>query len=71
MLVISVFVSKIRLNFHYKKMTEKMYYKVVEKHKSSVFEILKIGKAFRHVDFNSTIRKEIHLVVHILADHPN
>ena len=52
-------------------MTEKMYDKVVEKHKSSVFEILKIGKAFRHVDFNSTIRKEIHLVVHILADHPN
>ena len=35
MLVISIFVSKIRLNFHYKKMTEKMYDKVVEKHKKN------------------------------------
>ena len=58
MLVISIFVSKIRLNFHYKKITEKMYDKVVEKH----FQVLKIGKAFSHFDFNSTIRKKIRLV---------
>ena len=52
-------------------MTEKMYDKVFEKHKNSVFQILKIGKAFNHFDFNLTVRKKIHLVVQILADHPN
>ena len=39
-------------------MTKKMYGKVEEKHKNSVFQILKIGKAFGHFDFNSTIRKK-------------
>ena len=71
MLVISIFVGKIKLNFHYKKMTEKMYDKLLEKHKNSVFQILKIGKAFSHFDFNLTVRKKIHLIVQILADHPN
>ena len=84
MLVISIFVGKIKLNFHYKKMTEKMYDKLLEKHKNSVFQILKIGKAFSHFDFNSTIRKKIHLVVQLFGnkvierfpltshtDHPN
>ena len=84
MLVISIFVGKIRLNFHYKKMTEKMYDKLLEKHKNNVIQILKIGKAFSHVDFNSTIRKKIHLVVQLFGnkvierfpltshtDHPN
>ena len=49
-------------------MTEKMYDKVVEKHKNSVFQILKIGKAFSHFDFNSTIRKTIHLVVQLFGN---
>ena len=52
-------------------MTKKMYDKVVEKHKNNVFQTLKIGKAFSQFDFNSAIRKKIHLVVQILADHPN
>ena len=39
-------------------MTEKIYGKVVEKHKNSVFQILKIGKAFNRFDFNSTLRKK-------------
>ena len=58
MLVISIFVGKIRLNIHFKKMTKKMYGKLLEKHKNSVFQILKIGKAFSHFDFNSRIRKK-------------
>ena len=37
MLVISIF-GKNRLNFHYRKMTEKMYDKLLEKY--SVFQIL-------------------------------
>ena len=44
------------LNFHYEKMTEKMYDKLLEKY--SVFQILKIDKAFSHFDFNSTIREK-------------
>ena len=84
MIGIAVFVGKIRLNFHYKKMTKKMHGKLLEKHKNSVFQILKIGKAFSHFDFNSTIRKKIHLVVQLFGnkvierfpltshtDHPN
>ena len=62
-LVISIFVGKIELNFHYKKMTEKMYHKLIEKYKDSVFQILKIGKAFSNFGLNLTIRKKIHLVV--------
>ena len=58
MIGIAVFVGKIRLNFHYKKMTKKMHGKLLEKHKNSVFQILKIGKAFSHFDFNSRIRKK-------------
>ena len=30
-LVISIFIGKIKLNFHYKKMTENMYGKLLEK----------------------------------------
>ena len=65
-------------------MTGKMYDKLPEKHKNSVFDIIKIGKAFSHFDFNSTIRKKIHLVVQLFGnkvierfpltshtDHPN
>ena len=67
-LVISIFVGKIRLTFHYKKMSEKIYGKLLEKHKNSVFHISKIGKAFSHFDFNSTIRKKIHLVVQLFGN---
>ena len=58
MLVISIFVGKIKLNFQYKKMTEKKYYDLPEKYTDSVFLILKICKAFSNFDFNSTIRKK-------------
>ena len=40
-LVISIFVGKIKLNFHYKKMTEKMYDKLLEKYKNSFFSDFK------------------------------
>ena len=81
MLVISIFVGKIRSNFHCKKMTEKMYDKLLDKH---VFQISKTGKAFSHFDFDRTIWKKMHLVVHLFGnkiterfpltshtDHPN
>ena len=58
MLVISIFVCKIKLNFHYKKMTKKMYDNLLEKYKNSVFQILKICKAFSNFDFDLTIRKK-------------
>ena len=54
MLVFSIFVGKIKLNFHYKKMTEKIY----DKYKNGVFQILKIGKAFSHFGLNLTIGKK-------------
>ena len=63
MLLISIFVGKIRINFHDKKMTEEIYDKLLEKYKNSAFQILKIGKAFSNFDFNSTVRKKIHLAV--------
>ena len=47
-----VFVGKINLNFYYKKMTEKMYDNLQEKYISSVFQILKICKAFSNFDFS-------------------
>ena len=45
-----------------------MYEKLLEKHKNSVFQTVKIGKAFIHFDFNSTIRKKIHLVVQLFGN---
>ena len=66
MLVISIFVGKIMLNFHYKKMTEKMYDKLLEKCKNSVFQILKIGKAFSHFALNFTIGKKYTCLCHYL-----
>ena len=84
MLVISIFDGKIKLNFQYKKMTEKMHYNFLEKYKNSVFHILKICKAFSNFDFNSTIRNKIHWDVQLFgnklierisltsqAEHPN
>ena len=40
-----------------------MYSNLQKKYKNSVFQILKICKAFSNFDFNSTIRKKIHWVV--------
>ena len=64
MLVISIsckfFVGKIKLNIHCKKMTEEMYDNLQDKYKISVFEILKICKAFNNFDFNWTIRRKTH-----------
>ena len=53
-----VIVGKIKLNFHYKKMTEKMYENLQEKYKNSVFQNLKVCKALSNFDFNSAIRKK-------------
>ena len=44
-----VFVGKIKSNFPYKKMTEKMYDNLPEKYKNSVFQILKTCNAFRNL----------------------
>ena len=49
-------------------MTEKMYDNVQQKYKNSVFQILKICKAFSNFDFNSTIRKKTHWVVQLLGN---
>ena len=73
MLVISIFfgktiVDKIKLNFHYKKMAEKMYEDLPEKYKNCVFQILKICKAFSNFNFNSTIRKKIHWALQLFGN---
>ena len=39
-------------------MTEKMNDNLQEKYKNSVFQILKVCKAFSNFDFNSTNRKK-------------
>ena len=49
-------------------MTIKMYDKLLEKYKNSVFQILKIGKAFSHFDFKSPIKKKIHLVAQLFKN---
>ena len=53
---LSVFVGKIKLNFYYKKITDKMYDNMKGKYKNNVFQILKICKVFNSFDFSSTIR---------------
>ena len=58
-----------KINFHYKKMTEKMYDKLLEKYKNSVFQILKIGKAFSHFDLNSTIKKQTHSLAQLFENY--
>ena len=57
------FLGKIKLNFQYKKITEKMYYNLLEKYNISLFLILTLCKAFSNFGFNLTIRKKIHWVV--------
>ena len=59
---------KIKLNFHYKRMTEKMYDNLQEKYKNSIFQILKICKGFSNFDFNSKITKKIHWVAQLLGN---
>ena len=49
-------------------MTDKMYDNLQGKYKNSVFQILKICKAFGNFDFNSTIKKKIHWVVQLLEN---
>ena len=72
MLVISIsrlfFVGKIKLNFYYKEMTEEMYNNLQEKYKKSVFQILKVCKAFSNFDFKPAIRKIIHWVVQLFGN---
>ena len=45
-----------------------MYDNLQEKYKNSVFQILKINKAFSSFDFNSTIRKKVHWVVQLFGN---
>ena len=45
-----VFVSKTKFNFHYKKMTKKIYDNLQEKYKSM--------ETFSNFDFNSTVRQK-------------
>ena len=49
-------------------MTEKMYDNLQEKYKNSIFQILKICKAFSNFDFNLTIRKKIRWVVQLFGN---
>ena len=60
-----VFVSKIKLNFCYKKMIEKMYDNLQEKYKNSVFQILKICKQL----FGNKVIERFSLTSQI--EHPN
>ena len=41
-----VFVDKVILNFHYKKITKKMYDNLQQEYKISVFQILKYANCF-------------------------
>ena len=45
-----------------------MYDNLQEKYRNSVFQILKINKAFSNFDFNSTIRKKVHWVVQLFGN---
>ena len=62
------FVGKIELNFHYKKMTDKMSDNLREKYKISVFQILHLCKVFNNFGFSLTIRGKLHLVVQFLGN---
>ena len=62
------FVGKIELNFHYKKMTDKMSDNLREKYKISVFQILHLCKVFNNFGFSLTIRGKMHWVVQVLGN---
>ena len=49
-------------------MTEKVQDNLQQKYKNSVFQILKICKAFPSFDFKSTVRKKIHWVVQLFGN---
>ena len=49
-------------------MTEKMYDNLQENYKSSVFQILKICKAFSNFDFDLTIKKKVYWVVQLFGN---
>ena len=49
-------------------MTEKMYHNLRETYRESVFQILKISKAFSNFDFNSTIKKKLHWIVELFGN---
>ena len=57
-----VFVKKIKLNFRYKKMTEKLYDNLQEKYKIHISDYknmqIKNFWAFSNFSFNSTVRKK-------------
>ena len=64
-----VFIGKIKLNFHYKKMTEKMYNNLLQEiYKNNVLLILKECKALRNFEFISSIIKKIHWVVQLIGN---
>ena len=49
-------------------MTEKMYGNLQENYKSSVFQILKICKAFSNFDFDLTVTKKVYWVVQLFGN---
>ena len=64
-----VFIGKIKLNFHYKKMTEKMYNNLLQEiYKNNVLLILKECTALRNFEFISSIIKKIHWVVQLIGN---
>ena len=49
-------------------MTEKNVWQFAGELQKFVFQILKIYKRFSYFDYNSTIRKEIHWIVHLFEN---
>ena len=49
-------------------MARKVYVNLQEKHKNSVFQTLKIRKAFSNFDFHLAIRKKIHWVAQLFEN---
>ena len=67
--VLVILIFLVKLNFLYKKMTEKkMYENLLEKYKNSVFRILEICKAFSNFDFDLRLSKKIHWVVQLFGN---
>ena len=49
-------------------MSENIYDNLQGKYKNSVFQILKIYKAFSNFDFNLVIRKKIHWILQLFGN---
>ena len=45
-----------------------MYHNLRETYRESVFQILKICKAFSNFDFNSTIKEKLHWIVELFGN---